>query len=84
MNWKIDISPMIPGPLFWAAIAVALLLIAALLFRRKRGALAGHGHPYAPFDHTFCASNTRARDCHPLSSRLGRHQAGSDAATASC
>ena len=34
MNWKIDISPMIPTPLFWAAIVVAALLVAALLFRR--------------------------------------------------
>ncbi len=39
MSWKIDISPMVPGPLFWAAIAVAVLLIIALLFRRTRGAL---------------------------------------------
>ncbi len=38
MNWKIDISPMIPTPLFWAAIVVAALLVAALLFRRTRGA----------------------------------------------
>ncbi|MFM9942398.1 MAG: hypothetical protein ACKVP7_23190 [Hyphomicrobiaceae bacterium] len=38
MNWKIDIAPMLPGPWFWAAIVVALLLIGALLFRRTRGA----------------------------------------------
>ena len=38
MNWTIDISPMIPGPLFVAAIVAALALIAALLFRRTRGA----------------------------------------------
>ena len=38
MNWSIDISPIIPGPLFWAAIVVAGLLIAALLLRRTRGA----------------------------------------------
>ncbi len=39
MNWSIDISPIIPGPLFWAAIVVAGLLIAALLLRRTRGAV---------------------------------------------
>ena len=37
MSWKIDISPMVPGPVFWAAIVVAALLVAALLFRRTRG-----------------------------------------------
>ncbi len=39
MNWSIDISPIIPGSLFWAAIVVAGLLIAALLLRRTRGAV---------------------------------------------
>ncbi len=38
MSWKIDISPMIPGLWFWAAIAVAAVLIVALLARRTRGA----------------------------------------------
>ena len=38
MSWKIDIAPMIPGLWFWAAIAVAAVLIAALLARRTRGA----------------------------------------------
>ena len=38
MNWSIDISPMIPGPLFWTAILVAAVLIAALMFRGTRGA----------------------------------------------
>ena len=37
MNWSIDISPLIPGPVFWAAIAVAVVLVAILLFRRTRG-----------------------------------------------
>ena len=37
-NWTIDFAPMLPQPLFWAAIAVAVLLVAALLFRRTRGA----------------------------------------------
>jgi hypothetical protein len=39
MNWSIDISPMLPWPLFWVAIAVAIVLVAALLFRRTRGAV---------------------------------------------
>jgi len=38
MNWSIDISPMLPWPLFWTAIAVAVVLIGALLVRRSRGA----------------------------------------------
>jgi len=38
VSWKIDIAPMIPGLWFWAAIAVAAVLIAALLARRTRGA----------------------------------------------
>ncbi|MBS0243148.1 MAG: hypothetical protein JSS20_13300 [Proteobacteria bacterium] len=37
MNWSIDIQPMIPGPLFWAAILVALALVALLIVRRTRG-----------------------------------------------
>ncbi len=37
-NWTIDFAPMLPQPLFWAAIAVAAVLVAALLFRRTRGA----------------------------------------------
>jgi hypothetical protein len=39
MSWSIDISPMLPGPLFWAAVAVAVLLVVALLARRTRGAV---------------------------------------------
>jgi hypothetical protein len=38
LNWSIDIAPIIPAPLFWAAIAVAVLLVGALAFRRTRGA----------------------------------------------
>lgn len=38
MKWSIDFSPMIPTPLYWAAVAIALGLIALLLFRRTRGA----------------------------------------------
>jgi hypothetical protein len=39
MSWSIDISPMLPGPLFWGAVAVAILLVVALLVRRTRGAV---------------------------------------------
>lgn len=39
MSWSIDISPMLPGPLFWGAVALAVLLVAALLVRRTRGAV---------------------------------------------
>ena len=38
MNWSIDIQPLIPGPLFWAAILAAAVLVGVLLFRRTRGA----------------------------------------------
>jgi hypothetical protein len=38
MGWSIDISPLIPTPLFWAAAGLAVLLVAALAFRRSRGA----------------------------------------------
>jgi hypothetical protein len=39
MSWKIDISPLIPTPLFWAAVVVAIVLALLLLFRRSRGAV---------------------------------------------
>ena len=39
MSWSIDFSPMVPWALFWAAAAVAILLIALLAFRRSRGAV---------------------------------------------
>jgi hypothetical protein len=38
LNWSIDISPLIPGPWFWAAIAVAAILVGVLLLRGTRGA----------------------------------------------
>jgi hypothetical protein len=38
MSWSIDIAPMLPPPLFWGAVTLAVLLVAALLFRRTRGA----------------------------------------------
>lgn len=38
MSWSIDISPLIPAPLFWVAIAMAAVLVGVLLFRRTRGA----------------------------------------------
>ncbi len=39
MIWSIDTSPLIPMPLFWAAVVVAVILSAVLLFRRTRGGL---------------------------------------------
>lgn len=38
MSWSIDLSPMVPQPLLWAALAVAVLLVAVLFVRRTRGA----------------------------------------------
>jgi len=38
VSWSIDIAPIIPAPLFVAAIAVALVLVGALAIRRTRGA----------------------------------------------
>jgi hypothetical protein len=38
-SWSIDFSPMVPGPLFWAGAAVAVVLVVLLLFRHSRGAL---------------------------------------------
>ena len=38
MNWSIDIQPIIPVPLFWAAIVLAVLLAGLLVARRTRGA----------------------------------------------
>ncbi len=37
-NWTIDSSPLIPTPLFWAAIVIAAAMIGFLLYRRSRGA----------------------------------------------
>ena len=39
MNWSIDFAPMLPTPFFWAAGALAVVLIGYLLYRRSRGAL---------------------------------------------
>ncbi len=38
MSWSIDIAPMVPTYVLWAAAALAVLLIGILLFRRSRGA----------------------------------------------
>jgi hypothetical protein len=38
-SWSIDFSPMVPGPVFWAGVALAAVLVALLLVRRSRGAL---------------------------------------------
>ena len=38
-NWSLDFAPMLPLPLYWAAVVVAAVLVALLLFRRSRGAL---------------------------------------------
>ena len=39
MNWSVDFSPMIPQPLYWAAVAVALVLVGLLAWRGTRGGL---------------------------------------------
>jgi hypothetical protein len=38
-SWSIDFSPMLPGPLFWAGAALAVVLVVLLLFRHSRGAV---------------------------------------------
>jgi hypothetical protein len=38
LNWSIDIAPMIPAPLFWAGVVLAVVLVGVLAFRRTRGA----------------------------------------------
>jgi hypothetical protein len=38
MSWSIDFAPVLPAPLFWGAVVVALLLVGYLLLRRARGA----------------------------------------------
>jgi hypothetical protein len=38
-SWSIDFSPMLPGPYFWAAAAVASALVLLLILRRNRGAV---------------------------------------------
>jgi hypothetical protein len=37
-NWSIDFAPMIPPPLFWAGVVLAVVLVALLLLRRSPGA----------------------------------------------
>ena len=39
MKFSIDFTPMIPQPLYWAAVLVAVALIGLLLLRRTRGAI---------------------------------------------
>jgi hypothetical protein len=39
VNWSLETNPMLPGPILWVAAAVALALIAFLLFRRARGGI---------------------------------------------
>ncbi len=38
MSWSIDFAPVLPTPLFWGAVVVALLLVGYLFIRRSRGA----------------------------------------------
>ena len=38
MNWSVDFSPIVPVPMFWAATAIAALLVGLMMFRRQRGA----------------------------------------------
>src|SRR2546426_546041 len=38
-SWSIDFSPMVPGPVFWAGAALAVILVVLLLARHSRGAL---------------------------------------------
>jgi hypothetical protein len=37
MNWSVDFSPLLPPPVFWAAVTIAMALVALMLFRRQRG-----------------------------------------------
>ena len=38
MSWSVDFAPLLPPVVLWAGAVVAALLVAALLFRRSRGA----------------------------------------------
>ena len=38
MNWSVDFAPLIPGPILWLLVAIALALVALLLYRRSHGA----------------------------------------------
>ena len=39
MSWSIDFAPVLPAPLFWGAVAIAIVLVGYLLVRRSRGAV---------------------------------------------
>jgi hypothetical protein len=39
MSWSIDFAPVLPAPLFWGAVAIAIALVGYLLVRRSRGAV---------------------------------------------
>jgi len=39
MTWTIDFSLLVPGPLFWAATLLALILVVLLIVQRSRGAM---------------------------------------------
>ncbi len=38
MNWSVDFSPLVPLPVFWAALSLGAVLIAMMVVRRQRGA----------------------------------------------
>jgi hypothetical protein len=38
MSWTIDTQPLLPGPVFWTAVLIAVSLIGYLLYRHARGA----------------------------------------------
>src|SRR5688572_4862511 len=37
-NWSLDFALMVPSPVYWAGVALAVVLVALLLVRRTRGA----------------------------------------------
>jgi hypothetical protein len=39
MSWSIDFAPVLPTPIVWGAVAIAVLLVGYLLVHRSRGAL---------------------------------------------
>ena len=38
MNWSVDFSPLLPGPILWVLVVFAIALVALLFLRRTRGA----------------------------------------------
>ena len=38
MNWSVDFSPLLPGPILWVLVVLAIALVALLFLRRTRGA----------------------------------------------